>query len=440
MHHVDRSWRGLLWLCLLLCAAAEPVSAHVGAPDVYVKATAGPYQLLVSVHPPVVLPGVASIDVRTEDAGVTGVSAAAAGGKQQALQAFAKERLFTGSVWISTGRAWQVRLRVSGDRGDAETTVPVPSSAAMTTRRFLFSPLFWLLSIAIVACVGFAIRLPNRRVAVGAAVLIVGYFMVLLVWSSRHDSVVPAMQMTLEPGGKLEILLPGKAQDLIEDHGHLMHLFAIREPAMDVLLHLHPTQIVPGRFEAMLPSMAGGAFNVYADVVHSDGTLETFTAQAGLPPQTGHSLTGDDSVGVVPSLSRAVAVAGPGETSVALPDGYRMTLELTSVLRARVGQLLRFRLVDAAGNPPAEMQLYMGMSAHAAVLKTDGSVFAHIHPAGTIPMAAYGGNMPMDMSAAPASEVTFPFGFPSAGRYRVFVQMKHGTIIETGAFDLEVSP
>ena len=44
------------------------------------------------------------------------------------------------------------------------------------------------------------------------------------------------------------------------------------------------------------------------------------------------------------------------------------------------------------------------------------------------------------MSATPSSEVTFPFGFPSAGAYRVFVEMKHGGIIETAAFDLNVLP
>jgi len=35
--------------------------------------------------------------------------------------------------------------------------------------------------------------------------------------------------------------------------------------------------------------------------------------------------------------------------------------------------------------------------------------------------------------------VEFPYGFPKAGAYRVFVQMKHGAVIETGAFDLSVS-
>ena len=436
--------RGLICVALLLAAVLVTVrgNAHVGAPDVYVKAAAGPYQLLVSVHPPVVVPGSASIDVRTQDAGVSAVSIALAGGEWQPLQAFAKEQLFTGGVWISSSGAWQVRIRVSGDRGAGETSVPVPATTGAGARRFLFSPLFWLLVLALVAGGWFAIRLPNKRYAVGATVLVAGYFVVLLVWSSGRDASAPTMAVSLEPGGRLEILLPrreGDLGDLINDHGHLMHLFAVREPEMDVLLHLHPAQISAGRFEARLPSMAGGAFKLYADVVHRDGTLETFTAQAGFPAQTGHALAGDDSVGVVPGISRTTPISGPGMTSVRLMDGYRMTLELGSALHARTGQLLRFTLLDAEGSPPADMQLYMGMSAHAAVFKSDGTVFAHIHPAGTLPMAAYGGSV-MDMSGAPSREVSFPFGFPSAGAYRVFLEMKHGNIIETGAFDLKVLP
>jgi len=34
--------------------------------------------------------------------------------------------------------------------------------------------------------------------------------------------------------------------------------------------------------------------------------------------------------------------------------------------------------------------------------------------------------------------VDFPYGFPSPGRYRIFIQMKHRTTIETGAFDASV--
>jgi hypothetical protein len=31
--------------------------------------------------------------------------------------------------------------------------------------------------------------------------------------------------------------------------------------------------------------------------------------------------------------------------------------------------------------------------------------------------------------------VGFPYGFPKPGAYRIFVQMKHGAVVETGIFD-----
>jgi len=41
----------------------------------------------------------------------------------------------------------------------------------------------------------------------------------------------------------------------------------------------------------------------------------------------------------------------------------------------------------------------------------------------------------MNMSETLPNTVSFPYGFPSAGRYRIFVQMKHGETVETGVFD-----
>jgi hypothetical protein len=92
------------------------------------------------------------------------------------------------------------------------------------------------------------------------------------------------------------------------------------------------------------------------------------------------------------------------------------------------------------------MALYMGMLGHAAFVKADGSVFAHIHPTGTVSMAALmlaqkGNEMAgMDHSRMHKDEaipnvVAFPYGLPAAGPYRIFVQMKHGKTIETGVFD-----
>jgi hypothetical protein len=94
------------------------------------------------------------------------------------------------------------------------------------------------------------------------------------------------------------------------------------------------------------------------------------------------------------------------------------------------------------------------MAGHAAFVKTDGTVFAHTHPEGSAAMAslmlangsdpAISGNtdmskMDMPMQNEPISNtVEFPYGFPSTGRYRIFVQMKHGSTVETGVFDATV--
>jgi hypothetical protein len=48
----------------------------------------------------------------------------------------------------------------------------------------------------------------------------------------------------------------------------------------------------------------------------------------------------------------------------------------------------------------------------------------------------------MDMAADGAAPippmVDFPYGFPSPGRYRIFIQMKHAKTVETGVFDADV--
>lgn len=97
--------------------------------------------------------------------------------------------------------------------------------------------------------------------------------------------------------------------------------------------------------------------------------------------------------------------------------------------------LLRFRIVDKAGHPAVDLEPYMGMAGHLVTLRRDLSVFARVHPAGAVPMAAL---MLLDKSsdrnmdsmsgmhpqAAPA-EITFPYGFPQAGDYRLFLQLQN---------------
>ena len=102
-----------------------------------------------------------------------------------------------------------------------------------------------------------------------------------------------------------------------------------------------------------------------------------------------------------------------------------------------------FRVEDENGQPVRDLELYMGMPGHAIFVRRDRKVFAHVHPSGSAPMAAIDIAMPSITShaqhaAAPPSTVTFPYGFPEPGQYRIFVQMKRAGAIVTGAFDADV--
>ncbi len=123
-------------------------------------------------------------------------------------------------------------------------------------------------------------------------------------------------------------------------------------------------------------------------------------------------------------------------------------------LRARRAEAFRFRVEDPHGNPAGDLELYMGMPGHAAFVRTDGGVFAHVHPSGSVPMASLDAMRQLAPEAAPpadphaghagmhhatlSAEVSFPYGFPGPGRYRVIVQVKRAGRVETGIFDAQV--
>ena len=113
-------------------------------------------------------------------------------------------------------------------------------------------------------------------------------------------------------------------------------------------------------------------------------------------------------------------------------------------IHARRPYDFRFRLQDAAGQPATDMELYMGMAGHAAFVAVDGNVFAHVHPSGSVPMAALGLAQPGNshaghmMEGKLPAEVSFPYGFPKPGTYRIFVQMKRAGQVLTGGFTAKV--
>ncbi len=221
-----------------------------------------------------------------------------------------------------------------------------------------------------------------------------------------------------------------------------MHLFLLRVPTMDRFYHLHPEQVGHESFTVKLPALPSGEYKIFADIVRGTGFPETMVSEISLPDVTGEPLSGDDS-GV--SASTFESSAQTTNVSV-LPDGGRMVWEQGGVA-LKAGQVFwfRFRIEDAQRKPAEDHEPYMGMAGHAEFVRSDLSVFAHIHPSGSVPMASLmiaqkDSGLPMDhssMHALPA-EVSFPYGFPQPGDYRLFVQIKRHGQVQTGVFDAHV--
>jgi hypothetical protein len=472
--------------CLLALAWGGRAQAHVGSPDVYAEGAAGPYKLFVVVRPPLVIPGVADIEVRSSTPGVDSIAAAPiplageASKHPPAPDTMTKPsrdaQFFAGHLWIMQTGSWQVRFVVSGGQGRGVLSIPV-AATAMGTRKMqsglgvLLAGLGVVLILGMVGIVGAAAReaqmppgeiVPASKKRSYMAMAIALSVLVLCVvfgrkwWNAEAadyaTNVYKPLEMrpTLGADNVLDLKMtdPGwlrmrKLNDFVPDHNHLMHLYAIRWPSMDVVFHLHPEMAGTGEFQLALPSMPAGGYRLYADVVHANGFPETLVAAMALPEIGGRPLTGDDAEGAPGAGART-------NTTYQLPDGYSMQWKRPAALVAKAPEEFTFQLLDPQGRPPKDMALYMGMAGHAAFVKSDGTVFAHIHPSGTVAMAALmmaeaqngaSGEMAgMDMSgSSPVSNtVTFPYGFPAAGNYRIVVQMKHGNVVETGTFDAQV--
>jgi hypothetical protein len=490
---------------LALALLTHPAHAHLGSPDVYEEGNAGPYKLYVVVRPPQVIPGVAEIEVRSQTPGIdriaiTPIPLTGEASKHPPVPDAMKRpssdaQFFTGHLWIMATGSWQVRFTVSGNQGAGVLSIPLPATAKATRKMqpalgILLACLGVLLLVGMVGIIGAAAReaqlppgaeVPPARVrrsyiamAVALVVLVAAIILGNKWWSAEaadySDYIYKPLQMsaTLDPGNILDLKLtdPGwlkqrKLDDFIPDHDHLMHLYMIRWPGMGVVFHLHPQPVATGDFHLALPTIPAGDYRLYADVVHANGFPETLVSSIKLPYIAGRALQGDDAEGTAAPLTWN-GDESQTSNSYKLPDGYTMVWKKPAQLAAKAPEEFTFTLLDPNGQPPKDMALYMGMTGHAAFVKNDGTVFAHIHPSGSASMAAMmmaqsqnqsqnenqRGNSGTDMSSmpgmnmaesAPPNVVSFPYGLPSEGIYRIFIQMKHGNTVETGVFDAQVA-
>ena len=466
---------------LLACALTASAFAHVGSPDVFYQGKAGPYTVLIAIRPPDVIPGVARVEVRALSAGVESVDLTPTpmigeASKHPPVADVAQRsatdpQYFEGTLWlmgIGSG-SWKVRVGVNGANGPGELQVPVPTlpqkmrpmPQGMTY--FLIGMMIFL-TVGMVAVVGAGIRESRLEPGPGAtswsrktlaamataSILLIGALYGGNAWWGQEASAASRriykpleMSASLAPADRLIVkltdpgwVIPRKLDDLALDHGHLMHFFLIQWPEMNHVFHLHPIQAATGYFETDLPALPKGTYRLYGDIVHDSGFAETAVGEITLPDVQGKPLTGDDAGGLT---------APAGTESFPLANGYRMVWshDKTKPVAATAVTLFSFAIESPDGKPVSDLEPYMGMGGHAEFVKVDGSVFAHVHPSGSVSMASEAVASPEAMmgmhQTTIGSAVSFPYGVPTPGHYRIFVQLKRAGKVETGAFDLTVS-
>jgi hypothetical protein len=489
------------------------VQAHVGSPDVFYEGTAGPYKLFVTIRPPQMIPGIAQIEVRALDGNVSDIEIAplrvvgegskSAPPPDRMVAAKDDPQFFTGKLWLMESGSWQVRMDITGAHGTAQMSVPVAAFAQRTLRMrkqtgLLLLGLMSFLVLSLISIFGAAAResqaapgetptAPRKRrallvMATTAAALFAILFLGNMWWDAVAASnasgkiyIAPPLSASLTRNDRLLLKMgespwhQRRAQmqlvNLIPDHGHLMHLFLLRMPEMDRFYHLHPERTGDNDFAQSLDGEAAGKYAVFADVVRESGFPDTMTTQITLPEipaGTNNSTANADDAG---STANPVSSAAPNIVAT-LADGGKVRLTIgdgkTATLQTGKSELLRFHVSDGDGKALNDLQPYMGMVGHLIIVKRDLSVFAHIHPAGSVPMAALmlvgnngearppandpAGSMMMmnpmagmQHDAAIVPDISFPYGFPQPGDYRLFLQIKRAGKVQTAVFDVHVS-
>ena len=493
------------------------LSGHVGTDIVVFEGQAGGYPIRVIIRPQGVVPAQVPIVVRVLSGTPTRVTVRAAqwnvgtkGAPPAELAAIVSGEpgTYAHDLWIMTSSAYAIHVAVEGPLGSGELVVPMQSLVTRTLAMpqatgAILVVLASLLVIGLLTIVGAATREGTLRVGaapdtarnrgarismgVAAAVIAVALVGGAKWWQSAERSYRTGIYkpyhvvstLDASPGARvLNLRVDDPAwrsrrnTPIMPDHGKLMHMFLIRANDAGVIAHLHPRRVAFDSFRSTLPDIPAGKYLLFADVVHESGFQRTLVDTVEVPGTLANGVAARGNGAIAAAVSdsddawRTVAAVGLG-SAASLATGGTMTLTADAPIAA-AGDLRLLVSVKDANGTPTQLQPYMGMAGHAMILRIDGGVFVHLHPAGTASMAAQsalmrreaGDSLPTDsasmaqrsMSVHPEMEMpampgttnalpgtlAFPFAFPTPGDYRVFVQVKRNGAIETASFKITV--
>ncbi len=186
-------------------------------------------------------------------------------------------------------------------------------------------------------------------------------------------------------------------RDFEVTHERRMHLIVVRRD-LTGFQHLHPRMAADGTWSVPVRLEEAGSYRVFADFERG-GTPRTLASDL--------RVDGRADLEALPPASDAARTG----------DGYEVRLDAGAVRAGRESELA-FRITR--GGRPVETEPYLGAGGHLVALREGDLAFLHVHP--------------LDEGAA-----RFAATFPTAGRYRLFLQFKAAGRVHTAAFTQDVA-
>ncbi|HVE67488.1 MAG TPA: DUF4396 domain-containing protein [Solirubrobacteraceae bacterium] len=201
-------------------------------------------------------------------------------------------------------------------------------------------------------------------------------------------------------------------RDFEVEHEKRMHLIVVRRDTQN-FQHLHPTMAADGTWSTPVTLREPGNYRVFADFKR-DGKNSTLASDV--------AVDGPASWQAIPPATRTARATGGFEVRVSGADS-----------RAGSEAELRFEVTRAGEH--VDVEPYLGARGHLVALREGDLAYLHVHPVeGESASGEDAGH-----GEAESGPIAFATEFPTAGRYRLFLQFKHEGRVQTAAFTREVA-
>jgi hypothetical protein len=187
-----------------------------------------------------------------------------------------------------------------------------------------------------------------------------------------------------------------------ELHERRLHLIVVRRDGAG-FRHLHPKMSAEGTWSVPVEFDEAGVYRAFADF------------SIGGEQQT---LAVDLFVSGGEFDARPFSAPQPIDET----NGYEVRLRADEAIPGKSDSLTF--TVSRDGRPVEDLAPYLGAKGHLVALREGDLAFLHVHP--------------QENRAVAADEIAFEATFPTAGRYRLYLQFEHEGVVRTAEFTVVV--